>query len=424
MSWIDRVNEGNIVITTGGGETFDCLFKRPSIQHDFKAVALEYYNTTGAKVVRPKRGMRIYSVELYFQGDNHLDEAARFMEAAENKNPWILRHPYYSEEIINCQPTKLTQGNEVDNITVFKGELWETNDLPDIANSVINASTVAKLMEQWMLQLAEEMGANVDAGSAATIGNVTGKTGLKSKIGAVTDFDLGEINQAVAKTNRYLNTIGTEPALFMRQVATLLRAPSKFYATINKRIDILKESANDLKLAATGVSSIAEKTYYGLAGGMNLLAQGEALITTQESIAEAQAIVDPVTDDFVKPVESLRTRSSILKQAEDLINEHNSYIAKLSELQSEKDNRLDSYFPSPETINVISEGISLVLGNIYTIAANAVQERTYVLPHDMQILVLMNKLSIEDEEAFVENNSIPQDEIIVVKKGRTVTYYV
>lgn len=427
MGWMDKVasDGANIVITTGDEKNYDCLFKRPSITHDFKATALEFVYEEGAKVIRAPRGLRAYPIEIYFQGDDHLDVSAAFIESANNLNSWVLTHPYYDEDVINCHPTTLEQDNSIDGLTKFTGILWESTDYTNGRFAVNPLTGAIELHDNGFLVLENAAtGMVADAGEAASIANNIQRSSSILKKGVSTDFDLGKMNEAIAKVDATINRIGTDPVLFMNNVANVLRAPSRFYNTMKKRIEIIKESFTDLQNAVKGIPGLAERVYFELGAAMMVLASSEVLLSPMGDIAKEQNITDPVTEEFVDPKPELTTRAGILEQATTLNALLEDYITTLESLQSEQDNRLDSYYPDPYTIQATIDAVDSTISNLFTIAAGARQERTYTLPEDMIIIELTHMLRVEDVEDFIKSNNITMDEHVVIKKGRKVTYYV
>jgi len=428
MSWIETITTGDIIIQFGNGEVMHVLYKRPAIEHNFNAVAIEYFNIEGAEIQRGKESHRTFPVELYIQGENHLEETAKFMEYAKDTRSWRMIHPYFPNEDINCQPTTLKEDYSSANVTVITGVLWESiaktnaSFFEDVKADAFEKIDLAAIQAQ---RLADMMSLSVS--DTAFMSNASKGSAITAKKGAFSDVDLGSINSDIAKLNSTLNNIGTEPQRFMAQLAKVLRAPSTFYSTIKGRVGVLKESFKDLTNAMKGGASLGEKLFYEQAAALTALAIGEASMISKSDIAVKQDVRNPDTGEFIVSDDELVTRTQVLAQVIDVNQVYQDYINQLMLMHSEKDNKLDSYYPNAELFRSIQDAMNGVTANLYSIAANAKVVRTYRLTEEMTMLELTNKLlgtyNNEDVNRFVESNSFVMKELLIVPEGREVVYY-
>src|SRR5690606_25124377 len=123
MSWVDKIQDP-FTISTGSGRTFTFAWRNASRQVEFNYVEFEFPNLPGTLVQRGEvKGTR-YPIEIYFQGEDHLDEAERFRAAASDKRPWTISHPFYGT--ITAHPISLNFDNTQLNVTKITGTLLET----------------------------------------------------------------------------------------------------------------------------------------------------------------------------------------------------------------------------------------------------------------------------------------------------------
>lgn len=428
MSWIETITTGKIIIQFGNGETMEVDYKRPAIEHNFNAVAIEYFNIDGAEIQRGKEAHRAFPVEFYIQGADYLETTRLFFEYAKDTRSWIMSHPYFPEEDINCQPVRLKEDYTSANVTVITGVLWESIAKTN-ANYAVNPKTGAlesiNSAAIEAIRLADKFNASTSDAAFMSL-NAAGSSATAKK-GAFSDIDLGSINSDIAKLNATLNTIGTEPQRFMTQAAKVFRAPATFYSTIRRRVDVLKESFTDLTNSMRGAATLSERMYYESAGALLTLAVGEASITNQNEIAIQQGIRNPDTGEFVVTDDELITRTQVLDQVIEVNQVYQDYLSQLMLMHSEKDNKLDSYYPSADLFRATQDAMNKITANLYSIAARAKIERTYIVPEDTTVLELTNKLlgtyNSDEVRNFVESNSLVMNELILVPQGREVIYY-
>jgi len=422
MSWLDRINNVELQIFTGDGSLFTPLYKNARRSKDMNVRKYKFNNIVGNLVLRGEAESGVYPFEFHFTGDDHLDEADRFFLASNNRSPWTMIHPEYGE--ILCQPSNLAQGNQNDNVSVFTGELWETiSDIyPDTDVDV--RSEVLKSLELANETAASNYGQKLGTIQPSTTSTATEKIEDAEIIissSAVTDFDLQSIQNSAALALSAINGLSSDPVAFMRLSASLARTPARFYSNVTNRINTIALAYEDLKLAIIGLPSLQNKLYFEAFGGAYVTAMCEASVLTAADIADLQQIEGNTIKDY-------RSRGEVLTVIDILNATFLDFLETLSSLQSEVDATPDSFTPSQTTIQGVKETINKTAGQLQQIAVNAKQERFYTLDENLSITVLAHRLlgTVDNEEVqdFIEANGFVFDEMILVKKGRTVTYFV
>src|SRR5690242_2796658 len=100
MSWLDRITD-SLTITTGEGSTFTPNWINAVRQKEYNIAEFEFIEQKGTLVSRKLPRGNKYNIEIYFQGDNHLNEAGRFDLAADDPRYWVMAHPFYGH--VNVQ---------------------------------------------------------------------------------------------------------------------------------------------------------------------------------------------------------------------------------------------------------------------------------------------------------------------------------
>lgn len=422
MKWIERINATVLTVVTGDGKVYKPLFRNRGnnvYEIDGNAVPLEFNDIDGALVVRGALGVTDIDFEFIFQGDDHMDIRDEFMESIKDRRPWVLSHPSIGSKLV--QFATLSLDFSIDNITTISGRLYET-----IESSYPSSGVSEKRESEIKLESSITEGISVSNDlklSPADINTVTETTermSLTAKLKSVTDIDLEKINNAIAEGSVTLSSIGSEPSSFMRDLSNIIRTPTRYLDTINNRVSVLKASYEDLKNAISGTPSLAEKMFFEIAGSFNIIAIGEANLIPISEIADDQG-VELETKEII-------TRRQVLSSINDLKDIYNSYLSTLGELQSDIDNRTDSYSPSHENIYAFQSAIFSVVGSLLNMSVSAKREISYLVPQDTPLVLLVHTLmgTVDSDimKQFVDDNNLGRDEVLIVPQYKEVFYYI
>ena len=107
----------------------------------------------------------------------------------------------------------------------------------------------------------------------------------------------------------------------------------------------------------------------------------------------------------------------------------NSFITKLDDLQNSTIGDENAYIHNYDSLNEMNILVNFAIANLLNIATNSKQERTFYLEEDSNALLLTHRLYGLDEDdenlvKFMNQNNIILNEIIQIKKGRKIVYFV
>jgi hypothetical protein len=420
MSWIDRINNIKLTITTGDGSVFTPLYKNASFSRNMNASAFNFNETDGTLVKRGKAESAKFPITLYFQGDDNLEESERFNRASLDTRPMKLTHPVYGDLLV--QPVNLNFDNSGENVTIVTGQFFETiqDTFPETSVSVKEEVTEA-------LQEAISLGVNnfgISEPSTELTNTVTANLNQVTEQyekAAVTDIDLQAVQDASNEALRALANFANDPITFMDRMAVLFRVPAKFYAGVQDRIAILLESWEDLKTAIGINSSGQEKLYLEISGVCLVNAINEASVTETQTIADDQQIDNNTIIDY-------NTRSEVFTVVDSLKNALDDFFDTIGLNQSEVDATPESYTPKQDSCNETKEATNKASGQLIQIAVDARQERVYSVPYAIGLIQVHHRLlgNVESEsiQRFAENNKILMSEWMQIRPPRKLIYYV
>jgi hypothetical protein len=409
MSYTENI-EQTYRITTGEGSTFQVLWRNAEKSYEFNVAQFEFIETRGTLVDRREVKGRTFPIEIYIQGNNHLTESARFEIATLDKRPWTIEHPLYGKLIV--QPISLNFNNsESVSYTKITGLVMET--LTDSALLVVdNPIDVIEELNEESLAVGADSFATVtpnpaDMAAATDAIYQNGKTITTDQIQSESYFNAFNTAQA-----SIVNSV-SEPLAAIRDLQTMIEAPARFTTSVQNRLAALTNQFNSLLVSASNIIpgnlSLAKKLLFENTAG--------ALMNTMALAASL-----PGGNDY-------QNRTAVLASINTLVTNYNLYVSIIDNLRSGVPGNPNTYSPNSQYQNGLSALINFTISNLFNIAAGARQERNFILTDDDNLVTLAHRFygpSLDDSNVteFRLVNNIGLSEILGLKKGRSIVYYV
>lgn len=406
MSWIDKLTN-DLIITTGDNKRYKPLWIRPTKSTEFNYSEFKFPNLSGSLVVRGNPIGRRFPLEIYFVGENHLDDAAAFESSANDKRVWRLEHPYYG--LIFVQPISIAFDNTGENVSKISIQVIETitEDYPKGKSDPLQSILLQKIELDGLAE--RDIIAPVQAADINKMSAVNSKSyNFTTPIIELPD-ELMQLNDLFNKANSAITTATASPILAMRAANAVLNYPANLVTSVDNRITTLKSTFLDLR---TGLSSII-----GVAGKQIYQSQAASLISSM-----CVAAVTPLDKDYT-------SNKKVLQITDIIIEQYNNYMNDLDLLQSTNGGNTDSFIPSAETIIALSDLVMFSLSNLQTIALNSRVERSIITEKNTNIILLTHRfygLDPNDDninELFA-NNNWGLNHILQIPKNTKVIYYI
>lgn len=409
MSYTENI-EQVYKITTGEGSTFSVLWRNAEKSYEFNVAQFEFIETRGTLVNRREAKGRTFPIEIYFTGDNHLVNSSRFETATLDKRPWTIDHPLYGKLIV--QPISLTFNNtESISYTKITGVVMETitdagllvQDNPIDVIEELNAESLSVGADAF----ATVEPSPVDMGQNADVLYQNGKSIATDQIQSEEYFNLFNETQAVI-----LNATA-EPLAAIRELQSLTEAPARFITSVENRLNTLTNQFNAL------ITSIVN-----FVPGNITLAQKVLLENSAGPLINSMAIAAglPQTDDY-------NNRSAVLSAINTIITNYNLYVATIDNLRTGIAGNPNAYNPNSQYQTGLSALVNFTISNLFSIASGARQQRNFILTDDDNLITLTHRFyGIDLTDTAVTEfrliNNIGLSEILGLKKGRNIVYYV
>lgn len=405
MSW-KLIADENIIITTGDGLEYRPRYVNSVKSFEFNISSFNFPGIEGTLVSRGQRQGSTLTLLIIFQGENHLDEAEGFEQSSKDRRPWTINHPFHG--VLTMHPTKISFDNTKFNVSEITIELIETitQDAPivgvDPTNQVqINA---ANLDDSTSQDFANEILTTTDTVLMSSRLDDIYNEGI-SKVESDSDWQV--YFNAFQQASSAVLTATSKPLEAIQTVRSVIMAPSLFAISVKARLTMLKnqlESLINIVYKTPNEKKIFENYGNGVISAM-------VLTTTY-----------PQEDDF-------KSAPDVLDVIGTINTQYDLYITTLEGLQTDTGDDLESYLPSQGSLIGLQQQVAYAVSTLLQIAIGAQQERELILENDSNVITLSHRfygLESDDStiERFINTNQIGLRELLQIRKGRVLKYYV
>lgn len=406
MSWIDQINS-NFIIKLGDGKEFQPEWMNASTSTEYNIAEFEFPEIEGTLVKRGTPKGRRYNLEIFFQGDDNLDVSKAFEISARDNRAWTISHPMYGSIIV--QPTSLSFDDTQFNVSKITGTIIETivEDSPQALTDPIDKITADK----------EELDAVFEESFATdVIPSTTDKNQMSTNLNTI--FDAGKALAGDA-SEEYFNLFNAaesaildateEPLLAIRAINEVITAPALFAESVKDRIALFTNQFDRLSIGLSSITEPSKKKIYE--SNVGIIMGTVAL-----------AVANPIDGDY-------SSRPAVISRIEEILTIYNAYIANLDVLQTDNGGTPESYIPDSESLIALNDLMNFAVANLFDIALNAQQERTIIVEKNSNVVLLTHRLyglDIDDAlmNQLIDNNGIGINEMLEIKKGRKIVYYI
>lgn len=406
MSWVERV-QNNMVITTGDGKEYRPNWMNATKSKEYNISEFNFPDVAGTLVTRKAPRGRRYSLELYFQGEDHIDQSNAFETSCDDSREWVISHPYYDR--ILCHPVSLAFDNTKYNVTKITAEILETIDNKRPKTGVDPAEE-AQIQKETLDETVNESFANDvtpntdDINQMTEINNEIYNEGKKS---IINDLDFQNYFNAFKDAESAILDATDDAFQAMNKLQAVINAPFQFIDSVRNRINSLRNQFQKLRSSIQNLLNPSSKNIY------------EATASTFVSAIALSSLTNI----------NYQNAGEVLDVIDDILISYQELNDDLDSLQTDNGGNEDSYIPDLDSQVQLNNLIVFVVNNLLDVALNSRQERRVFIEDDSNLINLVHRftgLDGEDEniDSFIEDNNIGLNEILQIKKGREIIYYV
>jgi hypothetical protein len=407
MSWQDRLNTVKFEIVTGDGISWNPLLIPIFDKHiEYNGTQYDFIDKAGSFFIRKFPKGRSFLLEFAFQGVDNDINAGNFDISARDRGSWKVTHPLYGQ--FHCQPLSLSMNNSGLNTTIIKCQVIESRMiLQDVSSvqteprtKVNNTSLLVNTKAQTFLTVSpvNKTIKIKDLQNAIKQTTIIGET-----IKGITklDSELKSYSTLFSSILNELNNYSAITAQYLTSIQALISLPANVASNIGSRINCLESLLSSTYNSILGVANISyfQKIFYNLIG-----------------VTIVSKMCDAVT---VQNDGDLQTRVEVLFYLNKIQSDYNKFLKNLDSLNFTSDHDL---------MFAINEQVYSTVFYLYSILFQSKQERTFYCDKDTNLIILAHRLygsaTEENIQTVKTNNKIGISELLNIKKGRPVLYYV
>ena len=413
-NWIEQLQNVPVEIRTGDGQTYVPLWKNAVRSKNYNYSAFNFINVAGTRVERLQPEGYQYDLELYFTGIDHLHVSDNFEASADDRRAWIITHPFYGT--VRVQPLSIRRDNKLYNRTLFVIRVWETigNQYP--IRRIVPIDAVNQLRLDTENQLVANFSSNIPELSTSN------EALIRSTIDTLDNTISLELPQIGTSFADFKTQIGmlrnqiTEPlaqaSSALRTLLGIISFPIQQVSAVQTRIDIFTNLLDQV--------------------GAILIPEGESVEVENKQLYEiyGTAIMASMFNSAITPSDTdYRIRTEVANVAEILNDQYVVLLNNLERIQTDRPDQQDAFTADDTSARFLHETLAVTQANLFDQAFDARQERVILLEQDDNVIRLTHRFygldeAGENETFFIDSNNLSLDEILNIKKGRIIRYYV
>lgn len=430
MTWQDRLLDTQFTITTGDGTTWTPKWLPQGKSIEYNNSIYDYPQLPGSFVDRREVKGGKYTFVIMFEGQDNIDEGEAFERSARDNRSWRITHPYYGN--LTVQPVRLTIDNSGYNVYKIKVECIETLTTDQSATRITTDAEISTLKTSIDNTIEISYETDIVTPTVEDVSNLQDTVTLWDQIQSnilTAQEDLANFKRQVSIVVGQVNNAINDIESAIRGVTDLINYPFRVLQSVQSRFNALEEAFNTLVNNVTAgatldsVSSHDKIHYMATAGA--ILSTASLISIVQPEPTEAQ---DPDVDLY-DIRDDYPSRTTILSQIESINTMYTTYITTLDTLTTDRGDDTDSFIPSPELIFQLQQIVTTTVRNLEQQIFGVAQERVVTLEEDSDVINITHRflgLDSEDENinTIINVNGLSLNDTLVVRKGRTIRYYI
>ncbi len=411
MSWNDRLRESAYTSPSGVRITFDYEDVKKTVEK--KTTGFEFPDADGTYVQDLGHSGRRYPLKIIFWGNDYDLQADNFESILLEKGVGKLEHPIYG--VVDVVPfgtiTRRDDLKTAANQAIIQVTFWETIGLVYPIGQDDPSSAILTSIDKYNTAAAESFNESVDLKSAISLATLKNnynslldnvKNGLQQVADAQQDVQQ-QFNDIYDSIDQGLNVIVSDPLTLAFQTTLLIQSPARALTNIQSRLSAYGDLANSI-ISGDGANVQSE-------------------VDTNEFQLKDLYASTYVTGTVLSVVNNQFNTKSEAIEAADLILELFDQVTTWRD-----DNyQLLTGIDTGEAYQKLQETVAIASGYLVEISFSLKQEKRIILNRDRTILDLVAELygSLDEQlDFFISSNNLSGSEILELKKGREIVYYI
>lgn len=411
MSWENKINNVKFSIKCGDGKTFYPLWKGASKETEYNGGTFDFINVKGSLVERKLPKGASIPLVFWFEGTDNIEQTDEFERSAADSRAWEVVHPLYGT--IKGQPLRLARNDENFNLTEVAVDFWESIDV-DYPNHNFSVQDNSLYKTQNIEVACAESFASKDVYKSedivkvkeANLDNASSFNNAISSNPLIADDVFAKYQNQISKAAKAADNLLDDAFDAIQQGQALLALPARIETGVKVRLDAFKVAFEKSKKI---LITVADKLLFQANAG--------TIIANYANVA-----VNPLETDY-----------SVITEIQDvsvtLLDMYNQYVTLLDSASVSIYDVDQTFSPDPTVLNQLQDLVLFTVTGLFQLGFDSQQERIVYLDKDSNLILLAHRylgLDVNDEnlQKFRTINNIRLNELLKVKKGRKIIYYV
>ena len=419
MGWDERLREA--AYTSPEGDRIVFLFENVSEQIDKKTSAYNFPNLDGTYVQDMGKTGRRFPMRIFFSGPDYDLQSDAFFEILGQTGTGKLEHPSYG--VFDVVPFGTIKRRDdlktAANQSIFEFTLWSTIGLVFLSGQDDAPAQVLSSVDQYNEALASELNDNVD------FNNVTNKTLFENTFQTLTNATeailqpIADVQEEVKRQfesinksiNQGIDVLIGDPLALAFNTSILIQAPARALALIKDRLDAYSNLAASIIQTSSTESSESQP----IAPEPSQVSNDFFLRNTFVSTAVTGSVISAINNTFITQVEAIEAAESILEQFDSVVLWKDDSYQEIEQIDT------------GSSYQKLLESVALISGYLVSSSFNLRKEYRIVTDRNRTIIDLCGEYYQEIDEQldfFINTNNLSGSEIIEIKEGTEIVYYI
>ena len=414
MAWDDRLREARYEAPNGDNIVF--LYEDVQLSFDKKTSAFNFPDAEGTYIQDLGNAGKKFPLRIFLSGEDYDLQANKFLDFLSQKGAGRLSHPIYG--VYDVVPfgtiTRLDNLKTQANQAIFEITFWETINLIYPSSQTDPSSDVLSVLNEFKDQASLQFANNINLDDVSYL--IDFEINYKNSLNIVanglkavsnisddikTQFNI--INQSI---NQSIDTLIVDPITLSFQTINLIEIPARVITDIKSKINIYYDLAFDI----ISKDNIDNKSSQNI-NEINDFYKNDLLVASLLS----GVVLSAIENEFETRKDALDVAQNLLDKFESVKIWRENNFLQLQQIDT------------GELYQKLNSAISLCAGFLVKISFSLKQEHKIFLERDRTIIDLCAELygDIDNSLNFLINsNNLTGSEILELKRGREIVYYI
>lgn len=422
--WFDRLQEAAYTPQSGQRITFD--YEDVSVDFEARGTAFDFSSADGTYVQKRGRSGNRYPLRIFFWGDDYDREASVFDAALREPGFGTLEHPAYGTVNVAVfgRVVRRDDLKTAANQAVYEVTFWESIQELYPAAQADTKSKILSAVDAFNEAFGDQFDRQLDLSTQIErqsfldkYNEFLDKTQASLEVIAEAQQDTADkFNAVVDSIKRGIDVLIGSPLALARQTQIMIQTPARAVTSIRSQLDAYGNLASDIFGLNTSAPNGNDSRNTNEFHNNEMYASGYVISSAVASLST----------QFVNSAEAIEASVAIDTLFESFLEWYDDNYQSIAQTLS--GTTTEGSLDPGDAYQQMSTVIGLVTGYLVNLSFTLKQERSVVLDRDRTIIDLASELYKDEPDdyldAMIDDNNLSADEILELRRGTEIVYYV